>query len=154
MNAWITHWAVWEARTVNNNKVFKFCGHVCITVYVVKEILAQTALIVCQFWTSLKLIPKSTIHTTVFNYTAAESYNFKKIRVFKTIIFCSKYLQGISYWNVFYKLTLTDKNMQARICLKVILSSWDYGFLVSSTSFCKKLHILASTASDRNCIRY
>ena len=64
------------------------------------------------------------------------------------------HLQGISFWNVFYELTLTDKNMQARICLKVILRSWDYGFLVFSTSFSKKLHIRASTASDRNCIRY
>ena len=63
-------------------------------------------------------------------------------------------VQGISYWNVFYELTRTDKNMQVRICLKVILTFWDYGIWVSSTSFLKKFHILASTASDRNCIRY
>jgi hypothetical protein len=44
-------------------------------------------------------------------------------------------LQGISYWNVFYELTLTDKNMQAIFCLKVILTSWDYGFWVLATSF-------------------
>ena len=63
-------------------------------------------------------------------------------------------LQGISHWNVSFKLTLTDRNRQARICWKVILTSWDYEIWVSSTSFLKKLHILASTASDRNCIRY
>ena len=47
------------------------------------------------------------------------------------------FLQGISYWNVFYDLTLTDKNMQARICLKVVLKSWDLDIWVSSTSFQK-----------------
>ena len=44
-------------------------------------------------------------------------------------------VQGISYWNVFYELTLTDKNMQAIFCLKVILTSWDYGIWVLATSF-------------------
>jgi hypothetical protein len=35
-------------------------------------------------------------------------------------------LQGISYWNVFYELTLTDRNMQARFYLKVVLKFWGF----------------------------
>ena len=54
---------------------------------------------------------------------------------FSAEIIDQKYLQGISYWNVFYELTLTDKNMQAIFCLKVILTSWDYGIWVLATSF-------------------
>ena len=46
-------------------------------------------------------------------------------------------LQGISCWNIFYDLTLTDKNMQARICSKVVLKSWDLDIWVLSTSFQK-----------------
>ena len=46
-------------------------------------------------------------------------------------------LQGISYWNWFYELTLRDRNMQARICLKVFLKSWGLDILVSSTSLHK-----------------
>ena len=46
-------------------------------------------------------------------------------------------LQGISYWNVFYELTLTDRNMQARFYLKVVLKSWGSDIWVSSTSFQK-----------------
>ena len=46
-------------------------------------------------------------------------------------------LQGISLWNVSFKLTLTDRNMQVRFCLKVSVYSWDYGIWVSSTSFQK-----------------
>jgi hypothetical protein len=46
-------------------------------------------------------------------------------------------LQGVSYWNVLFELTLTDRNMQARICLKVVLITWVWGICVSSTSFQK-----------------
>ena len=46
-------------------------------------------------------------------------------------------IQGISYWNLFYELTLTDRNMQARICLKVVLISRGVDIWVSSTSFQK-----------------
>ena len=46
-------------------------------------------------------------------------------------------IQGISLWNVSFKLTLTDRNMQVRFCLKVSVYSWDYGIWVSSTSFQK-----------------
>ena len=44
-------------------------------------------------------------------------------------------LQGVSQWNVSFKLTLTDGNMQTRIYLKVVLTFWDYRIWVSSTSF-------------------
>ena len=46
-------------------------------------------------------------------------------------------LQGISYWNIFYELTLTYRNMQARFYLKVVLKSWGSDIWVSSTSFQK-----------------
>ena len=46
-------------------------------------------------------------------------------------------IQGISLWNVSFKLTLTDRNMQVRFCLKVSVYSWGYGIWVSSTSFQK-----------------
>ena len=46
-------------------------------------------------------------------------------------------IQGISYWNVFYELTLTDRNMQARFYLKVVLKFWGSDIWVSSTSFQK-----------------
>ena len=51
---------------------------------------------------------------------------------------CSvRVLQGISHWNWFYELTLTDRNMQARFYLKVVLKSWGLDIWVSSTSFQK-----------------
>ena len=46
-------------------------------------------------------------------------------------------LQGASYWNVLFELALTDRNMQAKICLKVVLTFWDWGNWVSSTSYRK-----------------
>ena len=36
-------------------------------------------------------------------------------------------VQGVSNRSVFFKLTLTDRKMQAKICLKVVLTSLDYG---------------------------
>ena len=36
-------------------------------------------------------------------------------------------IQGVSHRSVFFKLTLTDRKMQAKICLKVVLTSLDYG---------------------------
>ena len=50
------------------------------------------------------------------------------------------YLQGISLWNVSFKLTLTDRNMQVRLCLKASVYSWDYVIWVSFTSY-QKSHI-------------
>ena len=46
-------------------------------------------------------------------------------------------LQGISLWNVSFRLTLTDKNMQVKFCLEVSVYSWGYGIWVLSTSFQK-----------------
>ena len=45
------------------------------------------------------------------------------------------FVQGISYWNVLFELSLTDRNTQARICLKVVLISWGADICVSSASF-------------------
>ena len=57
----------------------------------------------------------------------------KEITCFKKQVL----IQGVSHWNVSYKLTLTDRNMQVRFCLKVSVYSWDWGIWVSSTSFQK-----------------
>ena len=46
-------------------------------------------------------------------------------------------LQCISYWNLFYELTLTDRNMQTRFYFKVVLKSQGSDIWVSSTSFQK-----------------
>ena len=48
-------------------------------------------------------------------------------------------LQGVSYWSVPFKLTLADRNMQVRFCLKVVLESWDWIFLGITTNFLKCL---------------
>ena len=46
-------------------------------------------------------------------------------------------LQGVSHWNVSFKLTLTDRNRQARNCWKVILTFWDYEIWVFQPVFLK-----------------
>ena len=46
-----------------------------------------------------------------------------------------KLIQGVSHWNVSFKLTLTDRNMQVKFCLKVSVDSWGLEILVSSTSY-------------------
>ena len=33
-------------------------------------------------------------------------------------------IQGVSYWYISFKLTLTDRNMQVRFCSKVVLECW------------------------------
>ena len=38
----------------------------------------------------------------------------------------SKYVQGVSYWNVSFKLTLTDRNMKVRFCLKVTVGNLSF----------------------------
>ena len=50
---------------------------------------------------------------------------------------CFRYLQGISLWNVSFKLTLRDRNIQVIFCLKVVLESWDWIFFGITTSFHK-----------------
>ena len=47
------------------------------------------------------------------------------------------YLQGISYWNGTYELVLTDKDMQVRFGLKMVLECWDREFLGTTTIFQK-----------------
>ena len=46
-------------------------------------------------------------------------------------------LQGVSHWNVSFKLTLTDRNMQVRFYLKVDLECWNWIFLGITISFQK-----------------
>ena len=52
---------------------------------------------------------------------------------------CPKFVTGLNteIWNVSFKLTLTDRNMEDRFCLKVSVYFWGYGIWVSSTSFQK-----------------
>ena len=47
------------------------------------------------------------------------------------------YIQGPSWQSGYFKLTLTDRNMQVRFCLKVSVYSWGWEIWVSSTSFQK-----------------
>ena len=70
------------------------------------------------------------------NQTFPESYLCKLRNIFDREL-ALLVLQGISLWNVSFKLTLTDRNMQVRFCLKVSVYSWGYGIWVSSTSFQK-----------------
>ena len=46
-------------------------------------------------------------------------------------------VQGPPWQSGYFKLALTDKNMQVRFCLKVSVYSWGWGIWVSSTSFQK-----------------
>ena len=33
-------------------------------------------------------------------------------------------IQGVSHWNVSFKMALSDRNIQVRFCLKVSVYSW------------------------------
>ena len=46
-------------------------------------------------------------------------------------------LQGVSFWNGLYELALTDKNMQVKLGLKMVLECWDREFLGTTTIFQK-----------------
>ena len=46
-------------------------------------------------------------------------------------------LQGISHWTGLYELALTDRNMQVKSCLKVVLECWDNKFLIYILGFQK-----------------
>ena len=46
-------------------------------------------------------------------------------------------LQGISHWTGLYELALTDRNMQVKSCLKVVLEFWDDKFLICVLGFLK-----------------
>ena len=55
-------------------------------------------------------------------------------------------IQGISYWNVKSNLGLTDRNMLARIYLKVVLKSWGLDNLPTYQNY-KNLHFRPSKQS-------
>ena len=46
-------------------------------------------------------------------------------------------IQGVSHWNVSFKMALTDRNMTVRFCLKVFVYSRGLEIWVSSTTFQK-----------------
>ena len=46
-------------------------------------------------------------------------------------------VQGVSFWNGLYKLALTDKNMQVKLGLKMVLECWDREFLGTTIIFQK-----------------
>ena len=49
------------------------------------------------------------------------------------------YVQGISLWTGLYELALTDRNMQVKSCLKMVLEVWDWGFLKCTYLVFKKV---------------
>ena len=49
-------------------------------------------------------------------------------------------VQGISFWNGFYELALTDKHIQVRFGLKMIKVCWDWEFW-GTTTICQKSNI-------------
>ena len=65
------------------------------------------------------------------------SPNLFMLNIWNTTMTIKVSIQGISYWNWLYELTLTNRNMQARLYLKVVLKSWGADIWVLSTSFWK-----------------
>ena len=63
----------------------------------------------------------------------------------------SEEIQGFSHRRLFFELTLKDASQNLFEGGSNILRLWNLSFI---NQFLKKLHILASTASDRNCTRY
>ena len=51
-------------------------------------------------------------------------------RFSEKMLISTRYIQGISHWTGLYELALTDRNMQVKSCLKVVLESWDCKFLI------------------------
>ena len=54
-----------------------------------------------------------------------------QVRLYFDTYFDTYYIihtQGVSHWNVSFRLTLTDINMQVRFCLKVSLSAYFWGY--------------------------
>jgi hypothetical protein len=63
----------------------------------------------------------------------------KKIILCKWInytISCNK-VQGISHWTGRYELALTDRNMQVKSCLNIVLEFWDWNFFINILGFQK-----------------
>ena len=53
----------------------------------------------------------------------------------------SNIVQGPSWQSVYFKLSLMDRNVQVRFCLKVVLEFWDWIILGIITSFCEMLTV-------------
>ena len=51
------------------------------------------------------------------------------------------FLQGLPWLSALFELSLTERNMDAKIYLKVVLKSWDYDIFGTTTSFCE-MHTL------------
>ena len=64
------------------------------------------------------------------NFVLPENYTIAKI-----------VLQGQPSQSYISKLALTDRNVQAKFCFKVVLESWDWIFLGITTSFCEMLTV-------------
>ena len=58
---------------------------------------------------------------------------FNLIQIFHSIFF--RYVQGPPRLSEQNKLALTERNMHAKIILKVVLKSWDYDIFGTTTSF-------------------
>ena len=88
------------------------------------------------FWTSHDSIPGA------WNYELCRKCCYDWDLFFmlkrKQFWFChlSNYYR-VSHIEVPFKLTLADRNIQVRFCLKVVLESWDWIFLDITTSFQK-----------------
>ena len=57
-------------------------------------------------------------------------------------------IQGVSHWNGQSKLALTDRDMHANKCLKVVLKSWDYAFFGTAASFYENVYFAPSIGPD------
>ena len=73
------------------------------------------------------------IHKTQFNvrYPVAQARNSVE-KSYKM-----QQIQGISHWTVLFELAVTDWNMQAKSCFKVVLECWDDKFLIYILGFQK-----------------
>ena len=57
-------------------------------------------------------------------------------------------LQGPPWLSGQSKLALTDRDMHANKCLKVVLKSWDYAFFGTAASFYENVHFVPSIGPD------
>ena len=100
---------------------------------------------ITTFWQFLGLIMIFLIKKYMFTnfpvYGMKIAKRIIKIIRYQTFLFLQMFilqiyhLQGVSHWNVSFKMTLTDRNMEVRFRLNVTEYSWDLEIWVSSTSF-------------------
>ena len=76
---------------------------------------------------------------TMFVIPALSIQMFAFVQAIKWFVTISKVciIQGVSFWNGLYKLALTDKNMQVKLGLKMVLECWDREFLGTTIIFQK-----------------